>query len=188
MIHKFRKRHNASREDLFQESWLAYEKAKVKYDPDMGSSFLNYYTYWLTNRFQKFAKVYKDKIKIPDELKNKKKYCEGFIYLDPIFINKQNAEYDKMKSPEDQFEKVDNEMDESKALMRFQSILRPIEFIIVQNHYGFLCDVMTMSDIGIVLNLSRERIRQIRNKALKKIIRFEKIRVAIPHDPKNGII
>ena len=49
------------------------------------------------------------------------------------------------------------------------SILNEREQEVIKLYYGLGCDAITMSEIGERMNLKRERVRQIRHKAERKL-------------------
>ena len=52
---------------------------------------------------------------------------------------------------------------------------------IIMRSFGIDCKEEGLEEIGIVLGLSRERVRQIREKALRKIRRSNKIGILAQH-------
>lgn len=64
-------------------------------------------------------------------------------------------------------EAADAELTDS--LMRVLGELKPREQYVIEQRFGLGCDVQTLEEIGRELKLSRERIRQIEQKALEKL-------------------
>ena len=48
-------------------------------------------------------------------------------------------------------------------------MLTPKEFLVTSNYFEFNRSNMTLSEISLRLNISNERVRQLKNNALKKI-------------------
>ena len=57
-----------------------------------------------------------------------------------------------------------------ELLQAIKKVCTPKEYDVLLYRFGFKTgDIMTLADVGAIYNVSRERIRQIESKALKKI-------------------
>jgi len=91
------------------------------------------------------------------------------VYLDGKINNDDNTILDTLSSED----RADSSMDMRSALEDVETLLAHVserEQHILKLHYGVGCDIsMNLEEIGTLLGLSRERVRQIRDRALRRL-------------------
>lgn len=160
----------ASIEDLISEGNLGLIKAIDKFDTNRDVKFISYAVWWIRQSIQEFLKKkqIKDSIelleddsikkpkfdnKINDEINEDDDLDEGIVLIDDTFSNQLDA---KQKAV------INNLLSKLDERAQF----------IIKSYYGFDSDCMTLEEIGKKLNLSRERVRKIKEKNLR-ILRSE---------------
>jgi RNA polymerase primary sigma factor len=97
--------------------------------------------------------------------------------------------------PELQFDLPDDRSDtaqqtmhaaRSEVIARALSSLSPREAKVLRLHYGFDGEEYTLTEIGTMLGVSRERIRQIKEKALEKLRATPELALEVGHEPATA--
>jgi len=124
-------------DDLFQEGLLGILEAANKFDPQRGTKFSTYATYWI-------------KKKIIESLKKERKNSLDSIHLiEEVVAEQKAAPVDKIP------EKI--KLPDNMPTLEKKVILSLFEH------------QKTLKEIAVELNLSRERVRQIKEKALRRL-------------------
>jgi len=182
------------REELFQEGMIGLLFAARKYNPDVGVRFGTYATYWIMQRIRQHLResrtirfphhVWNRKVKIDDakrRLGGTPSLIEIAEYLGmPLREVKEIFEVenvcslddtDRHPSPAAARNQSPEELSISDASERY--IIERLFMLdvrsrdIIMRHYGISGPAETLSQIAKSYGFSRERIRQIRNEALK---------------------
>ena len=162
----------ASIEDLISEGNLGLIKAIDKFDINRDVKFISYAVWWIRQSIQEFLKKKqtKDSFEILEDDNVKKiktsndvdddfndfdceEFNEGIVLIDDTFSNQLDI---RQKS----------------IINSLLSKLDDRAQYIIKSYYGFDSDCMTLEEIGKKLNLSRERVRKIKEKNLR-ILRSE---------------
>lgn len=195
LVHKLIKKfpHNM-REDLFQEGMIGLMIAARKYDPDVGVRFCTYASYWIMQRVRQHIRknrliyfphhIWNRKVKIDnakEKLRPNATLKEIATYLNmplrevkEIFETENTCSLDDNEkhpttisnnraTPEQQALDSSSECDLINKLFLLDARSRDI----IMRHFGISGTEETLSQIAKSYGFSRERIRQIRNKALE---------------------
>jgi RNA polymerase primary sigma factor len=180
------------RSDLFQEGILGLHKAVFRFDPSRLTRFSTYATYWIRQAIRKALIDRSRLIRVPqavqEELRNPETHLSSQeiqrvrrIMRDAVSISAGDDD-----DPDDRLtlEMIGdrgpavNEMLHLGAIpgavARALSYLDPREREVIRRRFGLGGESnQTLEEIGSILHLSRERIRQIQTDALKKMRRIQ---------------
>lgn len=59
----------------------------------------------------------------------------------------------------------------------FNTTLTPQELVVIEKRFGLNCDKLTLNEVGPIIHLTKERVRQIQNKAIRKMKRHSVIKI-----------
>lgn len=148
-----------STDDLVSEGVIGMMKAAGKFDPSRGKPFVT------------FAAPYIRK-SIEDAISRLENDTQVRSTDESIPIGSHNN-YTLLNVLEDKdaayADAVIEQQTLSSELLRVIDILNEREQAVISRFYGIHCERQSMFEIGQVLGLKRERIRQIRNTALRKL-------------------
>lgn len=162
----------ASIEDLISEGNMGLIKAIDKFDVNRDVKFISYAVWWIRQSIQEYLK--------------KKQTTDSFERLDDD--NAQMGGKHRLHNDDDDFadsyeldermsvldDTFSNNLDGKQKLL-INNLLSKLDTraqFIIKSYYGFDSDSMTLEEIGKKLNLSRERVRKIKEKNLR-ILRSE---------------
>lgn len=180
--------------DLISEGNIGLIKAADKFDPSTGLKFISYAVWWIRQSIIAALNDHSRTIRLPtnviqesqkkkrqeergDESKNipsinsessELPYCIGLF--DPI-----NEDGDQIidlipnnafKSPDDLFNSPEEIKKRVKMLL---SVLDDREKVIIEKYYGLSGYEANLDDLGEEFNCTKERVRQLRDKAIKKL-------------------
>lgn len=158
-------------EDLIAEGNIGLVKALDKFDTSKNVKFISYAVWWVRQSMQEVIKKRQQQttIEISDEesttsLTNK---CQLHDSEDELVLPTEN-----MLSNEDEANSLELNNSQNKILNKLLNKLDPRARYIIKSYYGLDKNEMTLEEIGNELNLSRERVRQIKEKNLR-ILRSE---------------
>ena len=175
--------------DLIAEGNVGLLKAIKNFDWDKGFRFISYAVWWvkqsILQSLNEHARTIRYPVNIIQALQKEKKKAEkeisefnGKLALLPTTINYDkpiNEEGDTLidvlkndnaDNPEDIFA---NEVNLKTELETLMSTLDSREQGIIEDYYGLRGTPMTLQEIGDELSLTKERVRQIKEKALRKL-------------------
>jgi RNA polymerase primary sigma factor len=173
--------------DLINEGNLGLLKAIDKFDRDKGYRFISYAVWWVKQSIIESINENSRNIRIPvnqinDYLKAKKDNKDGDEELGVMFPTTQSI-FDVINEDGDELLDIiedynalsadyllNNDQDNLKGeLDKLLSKLDDKERDIIKMYFGIDGDPMTLEAIGEEFNLTKERIRQIKQKSLNKI-------------------
>jgi len=150
-----------STDDLVNEGVIGMMKAARKYDPSRGKPFVTFAAPYIRRSIEAaISEVETEKdVRSTDE---------------SLPVGSRNN-YTLLNVLEDKnVQKADDVIEEntlSEDLLRFRDQLNEREQRVIDLYYGIGYERQTMAEIGEVLELKRERVRQIRNTAIRKLQR-----------------
>lgn len=159
----------ASIEDLISEGNMGLIKAIDKFDVNRDVKFISYAVWWIRQSIQEFLKrkQTKDSFELLDDDNTKPKHIN---YFDDDTNEEENLD-NRALLIDDTFS---NQLDGKQKII-INNLLSKLDDraqFIIKSYYGFDSDCMTLEEIGKKLNLSRERVRKIKEKNLR-ILRSE---------------
>lgn len=146
-------------DDLRQAALYGLIKAALRFNATK-AKFTTYATYWMCQSLLRTTHTEAFMIRIP----------EYQWQSDKIDKWKSKCSVAQVEIPEEvlvseEIERVDTAL----ILSEMESILNKREHFIISRRFGIGCSKETLLKVGEALSLSRERVRQIQNKALKKL-------------------
>jgi RNA polymerase primary sigma factor len=181
--------------DLISEGNLGLIKAAERFDPNSGYRFISYAVWWIKQSIMSSLNENSRMIRLPSNIiqdNNKKKKNEKFTETQ-FFINYDESDGEVIlphcvnlhneinedgeqlldtipnlnaENPED----ILNTPEEIKKRVSLMlSVLDDREKVIIEKSYGLNGVEMNLEDLGEEFGCTKERIRQLRDKALKKL-------------------
>jgi RNA polymerase primary sigma factor len=182
--------------DLISEGNIGLIKASEKFDPNNGVKFISYAVWWVKQSIKASLNEYARTIRIPSNLvqesqklrkKNKthdengneiitseENYIQNLPYCVGLF-NEINEDGDMLIDliPNKNINSTDyllNSPDEiRKKVDLMLSVLDEREKTIITKYYGLIGTESNLEDLGDEFGCTKERIRQLRDKAIKKL-------------------
>lgn len=171
MAIKIKHRYNATIDEMVNASIMGFDKALAEFDKTRGTSF---YTYYIPKAYNEMRKeCYGSLLVHRSEGKLKKQRTEEDLKtVSVVSIYKEDdtgrSIMDALTS--DATTDEDSRIQEVNTLVNeFMSVLPPVEKEVVNEFYINNPDGISLNQIGSSLGICRERVRQIRNRALERI-------------------
>jgi RNA polymerase primary sigma factor len=173
--------------DLISEGNIGLIKAADRFDPSSGLKFISYAVWWIKQSMMAALNEYSRTIRIPSNLiqetqKNKKDDLNTTVsevsYTLPycVGLNREiNEDGDELidiirdpneQNPESVFQNADEIRKRVSAIL---SVLDEREKIIIEKYFGLNGVESNLDDLGEEFNCTKERIRQLKDKAIKKL-------------------
>ncbi len=162
-------------EDLVSEGNIGLLRAARKFDPSVGKRFVAFAAPYVRDAIEKAIEQQSGIYRVPRDVSNaalEKKRSRALSIDAPVggspelSLGRVIPDADA-PDPEQELQKDALE----KELQTIVAGLAPREQHVVQRFYGIGVDSMTMAEIGQEMGLKRERVRQIRNHAVRQILK-----------------
>ena len=144
--------------DLINEGNVGLIKAAQKFDETRGFKFISYAVWWIR---QSILQALAETMKINTRS----------VSVDAPFADgEDNSLLDVL--PNNDSPMADSTLNQeslSKEIARVLEQLTPRERDIIKMFFGIGCQEMTLEEIGAKFNLTRERVRQIKEKAIRRL-------------------
>lgn len=153
--------------DLISEGNLGLIKAIQKFDPDKDVKFISYAVWWIRNSMQEFIKKRQATLNFEKEEDSLNTVIpeNKFVDAEDDYIVKR----DVILSNEEDEENMERQRSQRKIVEKLLSKLSERERFIVEQYYGINGDEKNLEEIGIVLGITKERVRQLKEVSLKKL-------------------
>ena len=158
--------------DLINEGNLGLIKAAEKFDETRGFKFISYAVWWIRQSILQALAEQSRMIDIPqDKISDTLRVSGRHVSVDAPFVEgEDNSLLDVI--PNDDSPMADRGLVNeslSTEIERSLQILTTREREIIKSFFGIGCQEMTLEEIGERLDLTRERVRQIKEKAIRKL-------------------
>ena len=155
-----------STDDLISEGSIGIMKAATKYDPSHGKPFVTFAAPYIREAIEKYNKGQEA------QAGGRRALLVSTDESLPVGSNNNftllNVLEDKDATPADASLEQQTLSDQMVGAMH---VLDERERAVITRYFGVGCQRLTMIEIGMELNLKRERVRQIRDTALRKLKR-----------------
>jgi RNA polymerase primary sigma factor len=162
------KGNGAAISDLISEGNLGLIKAIDKFDPDRDVKFISYAVWWVRNAMQEFIKKRQMMLSIEkdEDALNAPVINNGFNFdHEDEYVTKAET----MLSNEEDEEKRELSDNQRKIVNELLSSLTERERFIVEQYYGINGKEKNLEEIGNILGITKERVRQCKNVAFSKM-------------------
>jgi RNA polymerase primary sigma factor len=193
------------RSDLFQEGIVGLHKAVFRFDASRAIRFSTYATYWIRQSIRKSLIDKSRMIRIPQAIQEELRKADSALrpleaervrrlMRDTMLFSYGESDDSNDRSPLQLKDPRTPELGESLHLHRVPHVVSEAlghldsrERHVVQRRFGLAGErPQTLEEIGIQLNLSRERIRQIENDAMARMRRSRHL-VEVYEDLGTGV-
>jgi RNA polymerase primary sigma factor len=181
--------------DLISEGNIGLIKSAERFDPTSGLKFISYAVWWIRQSIMASLNEYARTIRLPSNLiqEAQKAKKDEITDEDSFFINNSdepkssnlpycvglyktiNEEGDQLidmipnKNAESPDEILNSPEEIKKKVALMLSVLDEREKIIIEKYYGLTGIECNLDDLGEEFGCTKERIRQLRDKAIKKL-------------------
>jgi len=176
--------------DLISEGNIGLLKAVERFDPASGVKFISYAVWWVKQSIMSSLNEHGRTIRIPSNLiqeaqkKKKTEFNEDDKNVNPSTVtlpycvglfDEINEEGDQLidliRDPNEQDPEIylNNREEVRKRVEQVLSVLDEREKIIIEKYFGLNGIESNLEDLGDEFDCTKERIRQLKDKALKKI-------------------
>ena len=161
------KGNGAAISDLISEGNLGLVKAIQKFDPEKDVKFISYAVWWVRNAMQEFIK--------------KRQACLNFekdedtlncVVPENKFVDEEDdyvVKKDIVLSNEEDEEKRELQKNQRKIVDKLLEKLSWRERFIIERYYGIDQEEKNLEEIGNLLGITKERVRQIKKTSLMKL-------------------
>lgn len=151
--------------DFHQEGHLGLIKALTRYKSEIGNRFYTYAHHWVLNYMR-------------DAFRRAIRASNGRINLYRMQADDDEEQEDpfsripdwREKNAEERYIEEESKDRTKKALIVLFGALSEFECVVIKKRFGFESDPLSLQNVGDQYNLSRERIRQIEERALGKML------------------
>ncbi len=148
-----------STDDLINEGVIGMMKAAEKFDPSRGKPFVTFAAPYIRRSIENAISRVENNTDIRSTDESLPMGSHNNYTLLNVLEDKNATKADA----------IVEETTLSEDLLRFSNILNEREQRVINLYYGIGYERQTMAEIGEVLELKRERVRQIRNTAVRKL-------------------
>lgn len=169
------KRRGLDMDDLVSEGNIGMLKAARKYSKDSGKAFVTFAAPYIRDSIEKAIEQQSGLYRVPRDVNDPslEKKRSRALSIDAPVGGSQELSLGRV-IPDTEAPDPENQLEKDVLVKELKDIVRglqPREQHVIQRFYGIGVDTMTMAEIGQEMGLKRERVRQIRNHAVRKILK-----------------
>ncbi len=139
--------------DLISEGNIGLVKAAERFDETRGNKFISYAVWWIRQSIMQAISEQARMVRLPDDQDDLIRQIQ----------NRMDTELDAADAP---FNNASLHVELDDLL---KGLLKEREALIIKETFGIGCRPKSQEEVRLELGLTRERVRQIRNRALLKI-------------------
>ena len=162
------KGNGAAISDLISEGNMGLVKAIQKFNPEKDVKFISYAVWWIRNAMQEFIKKRQTILNIEKE----DDCLNSPVITDSFNVDDEDDYVTKMEtvlSNEEDETKRELHKNQKKIVDELLSKLSWRERFIIEQYYGINEKEKNLEEIGRMLGITKERVRQIKGQSLKKL-------------------
>ena len=161
------KGNGAAISDLISEGNMGLVKAIQKYDIDKNVKFISYAVWWIRSSMQEFLKKRQSALNIEKDEES----LNSLVVSNGIKDEEDEDVYKKeiILSDEEEEERKELQKRQRKIVDKLLSKLSEREKFIVEEYYGINGKEKNLEELGNILKITKERVRQIKNAAFSKL-------------------
>lgn len=161
------KGNGAAISDLISEGNLGLIKAIQKFDPDKDVKFISYAVWWVRNSMQEFIKKRQACLNIEKEEDSLNMPVDTYYLKDSEddYITKKETVF----SNEEDEKRKELHNNQKKIVDKLLANLSERERFIIEQYYGINGKEKNLEEIGNILGITKERVRQIKACSLTKL-------------------
>lgn len=164
------KAEDVSMDDLISEGNIALMVAARKWRPEKGKRFVNYASYDIKKAMEQAIPAQGSMVTLPKRDNEVGKNIRRYSTDAPVHVGQTNTFGDMLKAGKPMTDDAAEDNDVGYVLSKVLRYMDERDKYIIKSFYGIGTeDVKTMAEIGEELGLKRERVRQIRKKAERKM-------------------
>ena len=147
-----------STDDLISEGTIGMMKAAQKYDPERGKPFVTFAAPYIRQAIEQAIKKLDTETDVRSTDESLPRGSRNNYTLLNVLEDKDSPRADAAL-----------EQSLSDDMLASMDKLDERQQAVIKRYYGVDCERQTMAEIGVAMGLKRERVRQIRNQALRKL-------------------
>jgi len=162
------KGNGAAISDLISEGNMGLVKAIQKFNPEKDVKFISYAVWWIRNAMQEFIKKRQTTLNIEKE----DDYLNSPVITDSFNVDDEDDYVTKREtvlSNEEDETKRELHKNQKKIVDELLSNLSWRERFIIEQYYGINEKEKNLEEIGKMLGITKERVRQIKKVSLSKL-------------------
>ena len=157
--------------DLIDEGNIGLIKAAQKFDETRGFKFISYAVWWIRQSILQAIAEQSRIVRLPKIAQSMQADSHHVSIDAPFQDGEDNCMLDVMASGDDS--RTDRQVDHESMAQELNTVLQKVlkerEITIIRECFGIGCHEKGLEEIGDQLGLTRERVRQIREKSIAKL-------------------
>lgn len=161
--------YNLTIDEMVNAAVFGFNKAIASFDPTMGVAFYTYYAPKALNEMKKAAYESLLVHRPENQLKSKKPNKISVSMVDIDFKPERGNSISSMLTTDDCTDELTVDNERQKLATEFMGMLVNNERDVMNSLFMCSCEAPTLRQVGMEMNVSHERVRQLKEAAIKRI-------------------